>query len=145
MTTTQQTKHNIRIIKLVNGDDIVCNLPTDQLTAKTPLLRIEKPLQIKYVSKFTPTGLHDYIALIKWLGYTHDTLVNIPKDKIMAITTATKEMTKSYFSIAVNYDKMDRVPTKNEVMPPKKQMTTEENEEYNELWDEFRDGEDTLH
>ena len=64
----------------------------------------------------------------------------------MAITTATNQMTKSYFDIAVNYDKLDRTPTREEtVEPPKKQMSLEENDEYNELWDEFRDEEDTIH
>lgn len=142
---TDQIKHNIRIIKLVNGDDIVCNLPTDQLTSKTPLITIEKPLQIKYISKFTEMGLQDYIALIKWLGYTHDTLVNIPKDKIMAITSATEQMTKSYFTIVVNYDKLDTSPERKKIDVKKEQMSTQDNEDFNELWDDFRDEEDTIH
>jgi predicted GTPase len=48
----------IRIIKLINGDDIVCSLAPEQLPAKSPLLRLIKPLQIKYVSQLpsrTPT------------------------------------------------------------------------------------------
>jgi hypothetical protein len=141
----EQIKYNIRIIKLINGDDIVCNLPTTQLTSKTPLITIEKPLQIKYVSKFTATGLKDYIALIKWLGYTHDTLVNIPKDKIMAITSATEQMTKSYFEIIVNYDKLDTSPEKKQIDIPKEQMSKDDNDDFNELWDDFRDEEDTIH
>ena len=46
----------VKIIKLINGDDIVCCLAKEQLPEKTPLLRLEKPLQIKYVSQLTPKG-----------------------------------------------------------------------------------------
>ena len=48
----------VKIIKLINGDDIVTVLPTGekQLPDNGPLLRLDKPLQIKYVPQMTPTG-----------------------------------------------------------------------------------------
>ena len=60
----------IRIVKLVNGDDIVCSLAKEQPPEKSPILRLVKPLQIKYVSQLTPKGLKDYIALIKWTAFS---------------------------------------------------------------------------
>ena len=71
----------IRIVKLVNGDDIVCSLAPEQLPTKSLILRLVKPLQIKYVSQLTPKGLKDYIALIKWTAYTNDHIISIPKDR----------------------------------------------------------------
>ena len=44
---------NIKIVKLVNGDDIVCAFPKEQLPDKHALLRIERPLQIKYIPQLT--------------------------------------------------------------------------------------------
>ena len=43
---------NIKIVKLVNGDDIVTHMPSGdkQLPDKSPLMRLDKPLQIKYLS-----------------------------------------------------------------------------------------------
>ena len=35
---------NVKIVKLINGDDIVCSFPKEQLEQKSPLLRIVKPL-----------------------------------------------------------------------------------------------------
>ena len=52
------------------------------------LIRLDKPLQIKYVPQMTPMGFRDYIALIRWTNYTNDKIVTIPKDKIMTITNA---------------------------------------------------------
>jgi hypothetical protein len=132
----------IRIIKLINGDDIVCSLAKDQLPEKSTLLRIDRPLQIKYVSQLTPKGLKDYIALIKWVAYTNDKIVSIPKDKIMTITMATEEMTKSYLDVALKYERMD-LPKRGEYKP--EELSKDENDEFNELWDEFRDTRKTLH
>jgi hypothetical protein len=44
---TKQEVSIIKIIKLVNGDDIVCILPKEQLAEKSPLLRVSKPLTSK--------------------------------------------------------------------------------------------------
>ena len=47
---------NIKIVKLVNGDDIVTHMPSGdkQLPDKSPLMRLDKPLQIKYIPQMTP-------------------------------------------------------------------------------------------
>ena len=112
-----QTKVKIevqtKIIKLINGDDIVCDLPIgkNQLPEANSLLRIVKPLQIRYVPQLTPMGVKDYIALIKWTGYSNDHVVTIPKDKIMTITNATPDMLNSYKKLVIDYNKLD-IPSK---------------------------------
>ena len=132
----------IKIIKLINGDDIVCALAKEQLPDKTPLLRIDRPLQIKYVSQLTARGLKDYIALIKWAAYTNDKIITIPKDKIVTITNATDDMTKSYLDVSKKYDNIV-VPKRTEQSI--EQLSDNENEQFNELWDEFRDVKKILH
>ena len=91
----------VKIIKLVNGEDVVTVLPTgkNQLPENSQLVRIEKPLLIKYVPQMTMTGFKDYIALIKWCSYTPDKVITIPKNKIMTITNASAEMISSYVNI----------------------------------------------
>ena len=137
----------VKIIKLINGDDIVAVLPTGykQLPDNGPLLRLDKPLQIKYVPQMTPMGFRDYIAMIRWTNYTSDKIVTIPKDKIMTITNASNEMTVSYGQIVKNYDSLDK-PKKDENYM-KKEFTPEDNKKLNEIFREFDDEEDepTLH
>ena len=132
----------IRIVKLVNGDDIVCSLAPEQLPTKSLILRLVKPLQIKYISQLTARGLKDYIALIKWTAYTNDHIISIPKDKIMTITNATEEMTKSYLDVSAKYDRID-IPKRGEYKA--EELSKEENDDFNELWDEFRDKQGTIH
>ena len=137
----------VKIIKLINGDDIVTVLPTGdkQLPDNGPLIRLDKPLQIKYVPQMTPMGFRDYIAMIRWTNYTADKIVTIPKDKIMTITNASNEMTVSYGAVVKNYDSLDK-PKRDENYV-KKEFTPEENKKLNEIFREFDDEEDepTLH
>ena len=140
-------KPEVKIIKLINGDDIVTILPTGdrQLPDNGPLIRLDKPLQIKYVPQMTPMGFRDYIALIRWTNYTMDKVVTIPKDKIMTITNASLEMSGSYGEIIKNYDNLDK-PKRDENYH-RKEFTAEENKKMNEIFREFDDDEDepTMH
>ena len=140
-------KPEVKIIKLINGDDIVTVLPTGdkQLPDNGPLIRLDKPLQIKYIPQITPMGFRDYIALIRWTNYTGDKIITIPKDKIMTITNASIEMSGNYNHIIQNYDKLDR-PKQDETYH-KKEFTPEENKKLNEIFREFDDDEEppTIH
>ena len=140
-------KTTVKIIKLINGDDIVTVLPTGekQLPDNGPLIRLDKPLQIKYVPQITPMGFRDYIAMIRWTNYTNDKIVTIPKDKILTITNASSEMTNSYSAIVKNYDKLDK-PKRDETYH-RKEFTAEENKKINEIFKELDDEEEepTIH
>ena len=131
---------NIKIVKLENGDDIVCSFPSDQLPEEHALLRITKPLQIKYIPQLTPGGFRDYVALVKWAAYTSDQVITIPKQKIMTITNATNEMQKSYVNIIKDYNIIDRVPERVQGVEFKRErLSDEQNREVNEIFDEFND------
>jgi|TARA_R110002074_G_scaffold241518_1_gene413369 hypothetical protein len=128
------TTQPIKIVKLANGDDIVCSFPKDQLTKKSHLLRLEKPLHIKYVPQLTPGGFKDYVALIKWAPYTQDHIISIPKDKILTITNANTDMIKSYYHVAANYDKELKVPEKKDF--ERVRFSNKENEKINEIFED---------
>ena len=144
---TNQTLNGVKIIKLVNGEDVVTVLTTgkNQLPDNSQLVRLEKPLLIKYVPQMTLTGFKDYIALIKWCSYTPDKVITIPKNKIMTITNASNEMITSYTTIAQNYDKQP-VPVKQENYRQQK-FSDAENEKISEIFDDFDDdeGNTTIH
>ena len=97
-----------KIVKLSNGEEIACLFPEINLPDKSPLMRIENPLLIKYVPRYDELGIADYIALVKWVGFTNDIVVNIPKDKILTICNATPDFTKRYLKILKNNDKWEQ-------------------------------------
>ena len=133
-----QPMETIKIIKLINGDDIVCSFPKEQLGQKSPLIRIVKPLLIKYVPQLTSMGIKDYIALIKWAAYTNDSVITIPKDKILTITNASSEMGKSYSHMASNYDKIEEAKKDNNSYK-RQAFSDEDNKKLNEIFDEVGD------
>ena len=88
----------VKIIRLVSGEEICCRFPLhkDQLPENSKLLRLQEPMLIKYVPRITEQGISDYIALVKWVGFTDEKIVTIPVDKIITICNATKGFTKRY-------------------------------------------------
>ena len=141
-----QPPHNIKIVKLVNGEDVVTAVPTgkDQLPESHNLMRLTKPLLIKYVPQMTMTGFKDYVALIKWCSYTPDQIITIPKDKIMTITNATVEMASSYMNVSNSIEEKP-VSIRSEKYN-RQQLSDEENERLNEIFDEIGDDDNnTIH
>lgn len=136
---------NIKVIKLSNGEDIVCSLVRGktQLPDKSPLLRLDRPLLIKYVPSMTSMGFKDYVALIKWASYTDDKIITIPKDKILTITNACAEVIKSYNDIKREYNSPPVKPNSKKYIREK--FSDDENRKINEIFNFYDDGDDTLH
>ena len=138
----------VKIVKIINGTDVVCVIPTNKETPNSPLLTLDKPLEIKYVPQITNLGIKDYIALVIWAGYTQDKLVTIPKDKILTITNASDEMIRSYKKVVGEYHIVDKLHRRDDNPRTRKLMDRElmnkmEQEELNnkldEIIDEFTD------
>ena len=87
-----------KIIRLVSGEEICCKFPLhkNQLPENSKLLRLQEPMLIKYVPRITEQGISDYIALVRWVGFTDEKIVTIPIDKIVTICNATPAFTKRY-------------------------------------------------
>ena len=129
----------IKIIKLINGDDIVCTIPERLLDEKSPLVKIDKPLQVKYVPAMEEMGLKDYVALIKWTSYSDDTIISIPKDKIMTITSAGTAMVNSYLSVSSGYERASIETEHNQESYERERISDEMNEKLNEIFDNLDD------
>ena len=97
----------VKIIRLVSGEEICCKFPLhkNQLPENSKLLRLQEPMLIKYVPRITEQGISDYIALVKWVGFTDEKIVTIPVDKIITICNATTAFTKRYTDLAISLKK----------------------------------------
>lgn len=129
----------IKIIKLINGDDIVCTIPERLLDEKSPLVKIDKPLQVKYVPTMEEMGMKDYVALIKWTSYSDDTIISIPKDKIMTITSAGTAMSNSYVSVSSAYDKATMVQEHKQDSYEREELDDDTSKRLNEIFDSLDD------
>jgi len=107
------------------------------LDEKSPLVKVDKPLQVKYIPAVEEVGLKDYVALIKWTSYSDDTIISIPKDKIMTITSAGKAMTNSYINVSNAYDRATMVQEHKQDSYEREELDDDTNKRINEIFDEL--------
>ena len=80
-----------RIVKLTDGSTIVGSISLDK-----DFLRIQNPLQLITTPRMTEYGVKDDNTLAPWVPFSTDKLYVIPKDKIVVISRAAKELANYY-------------------------------------------------
>ena len=80
-----------RIVKLSDGSTLVGSISLDK-----EFLRIQNPLQLITTPRMTEYGLKDDSTLSPWIPFTEDKMFVIPKDKVMVISRAAKELANYY-------------------------------------------------
>ena len=82
MKGTSHTSSNpFKIIKMVNGDDVICKIAEEYKDA----LVIEYPMSIvKNQVVENENSIVEHTGLQRWMNYTQDTIFVIPKEKILS-------------------------------------------------------------
>jgi len=109
--TQKPEPYKVKILRLVTGEELCCVIPEKQLSSKSNLVRLLEPMLIKYIPHMTDIGVSDYIALVKWVGFTDDKIISIPKDKIITIANATAPFSLRYKKL------VDTVNSKKQQLP----------------------------
>ena len=98
-----------RIVKLLDGSTLVGSISLDK-----EFLRIQNPLQLITTPRMTEHGLKDDNTLAPWVLFTNDKLFVIPKDKVMVVSRAAKELA-NYYDVILT--KLQQVKTKASYSP----------------------------
>ena len=80
-----------RIVKVLDGCTLVGSITLDK-----EFLRIQNPLQLITTPRMTEFGLKDDSTLAPWIPFTEDKMFVIPKDKVMVVSRAAKELANYY-------------------------------------------------
>tara|TARA_B100001996_G_scaffold362446_1_gene329961 strand:+ start:442 stop:891 length:450 start_codon:yes stop_codon:yes gene_type:complete len=80
-----------RIVKLSDGSTLVGSISLDK-----EFLRIQNPLQLITTPRMTDHGLKDDSTLAPWIPFTNDKMFVIPKEKVVVISRAAKELANYY-------------------------------------------------
>jgi hypothetical protein len=80
-----------RIVRLTDGSTLVGSISIDK-----EFLRIQNPLQLITTPRMTEQGLKDDSTLAPWIPFTNDKMFVIPKDKIVVVSRAAKELANYY-------------------------------------------------
>ena len=85
-----------RIVKLSDGSTLVGSISLDK-----EFLRIQNPLQLITTPRMTDHGIKDDNTLAPWVPFTNDKMFVIPKEKVMVISRAAKELA-SYYDVILH-------------------------------------------
>ena len=80
-----------RIVKLSDGSTLVGSISLDK-----EFLRIQNPLQLITTPRMTEVGVKEDNTLAPWIPFTNDKMFVIPKEKVMVISRAAKELASYY-------------------------------------------------
>ena len=80
-----------RIVKLSDGSTLVGSISLDK-----DFLRIQNPLQLITTPRMTEQGVKDDSTLSPWIPFTNDKMFVIPKEKVVVISRAAKELANYY-------------------------------------------------
>ena len=91
--TADQTPNPFKIMKMINGDDVICKVMEEYSDA----LIIEYPMSIvKNQVVESEDQIVEHTGLQRWMNYTHDTRFVIPKERIITLANMAPDVTMYY-------------------------------------------------
>ena len=85
------------VVKLSNGEDIVCYVHKNKSSAETSKLKISSPLKMESVARTTKKGIVESLQLCRWVQpYSDENHFNIERHSIVIMTPASIGLCKYY-------------------------------------------------
>ena len=125
-----------RIVKLLDGCTLVGSISLDK-----EFLRIQNPLQLVTIPRMTEHGVKDDSTLSPWIPFTNDKMLVIPKDKVMVVSRAAKELA-NYYDVILAKVQQTKIKTAyspqeiNRILEIADELDTQLREEEELLYDE---------
>jgi|TARA_B110000977_G_scaffold9884_1_gene12955 hypothetical protein len=93
-----------QVIKLSNGEDIVCEV----LEIKDTQINISEPLKMETINKVTDNGASESLALGRWLQpYSDENVFQIERNSIVIMTPASIGLIKYYEYVMTTIERME--------------------------------------
>ena len=91
------------VVKLSNGEDIVCYVHKNKSSAETSKLKISSPLKMESIARSTKKGIVESLSLARWVQpYSDEQYFNIEKNSIVVMTPASVGLCKYYDYVLQN-------------------------------------------
>ena len=102
-----------QIIKLKNGEDLICNV----LDNENGRLKVSSPLKMETVNRLSKKGLTESLAFTRWIQpYSDEEHFFIESNSIIIMTPASVGMTRYYEYVLKSYDGLVLKSAKEEVI-----------------------------
>jgi len=123
------TDNTTRVIKLANGESIVCTcIPTRTDEASTKL-HVLHPLKMELKNRITKKGVVEALSLSRWLQpFTESDEFDIEKSNIVTVTSASYALNNYYNFMLQSFSDADTVGNEPVIQPKFNKDTPEEDE-----------------
>ena len=122
---------NYQVVKLSNGEDIICNVEEDARIDGT--LRISSPLKMETFSRTTEKGVVESLGLSRWIQpYSDEDMFTIQKNTVVVMTPVSAGLQRYYEYVLKNMEEIkddDYGPTEKEIRVIEKEEKIEDLEE----------------
>jgi len=124
------TDNTTRVIKLANGESIVCTCIPTRTDEGSDTLHIIQPLKMELKNRITKKGVVEALSLSRWLQpFTESDEFDIEKSTIITVTPASFALNNYYNFMLESFNAADA--EKNEpIIQPKEQEAYEEQDEF---------------
>ena len=86
-----------QVIKLSNGEDIVCKVHENTSSRENSKLKISSPLRMETITRDTSKGVVESLALSRWVQpYSDEEIFNIEKNSVVIMTPASVGLSRYY-------------------------------------------------
>ena len=136
------TENTTRVIKLANGESIVCTCIPTRTDEGSQTLHVLHPLKMELKNRVTKKGVVEALTLSRWLQpFTESDEFDIEKSNIVTVTSASYALNNYYQFMLSSYSEAD-AHTNEPIMQPKVDDTPEEDEfenseEVREMFNEY--------
>ena len=122
------TDNTTRVIKLANGESIVCTCIPTRTDEGSGTLHVIHPLKMELKNRITKKGVVEALTLSRWLQpFTESDEFDIEKSTIITITSASYALNNYYNFMLESFNAAD-AQTNEPIIQPKIDDTTEEDE-----------------
>ena len=84
-----------QVIKLSNGEDIVCRVHKNTSSSDTSKLKVSSPLKMETITRDTSKGTVESLALSRWVQpYSDEQTFNVEKNSIVIMTPASAGLSR---------------------------------------------------
>ena len=108
------TEHQIKIMKLSSGEEIVCDLIADE---HPRTYSVRYPMKVMTVPRVEGNSVEESLSLTRWIHFAEDNETDIPKGQVLAIVNASIGM-KRFYEYCINKFDSDELddPTEEDFM-----------------------------
>ena len=130
------TDNTTRVIKLANGESIVCTCIPTRTDEGSQTLHIIHPLKMELKKRITKKGIVEALTLSRWLQpFTESDEFDIEKSSIVTVTSASYALNNYYQFMLNSYSEADAESNQPIVQPKEEEF--EDSEEMREMFNEY--------